>query len=116
MRDVVHRGKPPCFAIWEEEAEVPRVVITNGRRHIERHATEDFGSRLWAKPELINQEEQLRAKLWELVPVRELQKRKWLPDTGDLDVLETSVRDFLGVETLDDEPHLAVAARRTNVN
>jgi HTH-type transcriptional regulator / antitoxin HigA len=57
-----------------------------------------------------------RAKLRELVPVRELQKRKWLPDTGDLDTLEAAVRDFLGISTLDDEPQLAVAARRTNVD
>ena len=60
VRYVVRRGQPPGFAIWKEEAEVLRVVIPNGRSHIERLATEDFGSRLRAKPELINQQEQLR--------------------------------------------------------
>ncbi len=55
-----------------------------------------------------------RARLRDLVPVRELQKRRWLPDTSDLAVLEDAVRDLLGMSSIGDEPRLAVAARRTN--
>ena len=36
-----------------------------------------------------------RARLRELVPVRELQKRGWLPGGSDLDELEAAVRDLL---------------------
>lgn len=55
-----------------------------------------------------------RARLRELVPVRELQKRKWLPDINDLDMLEAAVCDLLRLESIDAEPQLAVAARRSN--
>lgn len=55
-----------------------------------------------------------RAALRELVPVRELQKRRWLPDTKDLDVLEAAVCEFLDIDALGERPTFAVAARRTN--
>lgn len=55
-----------------------------------------------------------RSRLRSLVPVRELQRRGWLPDTSDLDELEASVQDFLAIESLDARPTFAAAARRTN--
>ncbi len=55
-----------------------------------------------------------RARLRALVPVRELQKRRWLPDTKDLDELEAAVRDFLGVEDLSERPRVLAAAKRSN--
>lgn len=55
-----------------------------------------------------------RAALRELVPVRELQKRRWLPDTKDLDVLEAAVCDLLDIDAPGERPTFAVAARRTN--
>jgi HTH-type transcriptional regulator/antitoxin HigA len=55
-----------------------------------------------------------RARLRELVPVRELQKRGWLPGGSDLDELEAAVRDLLGLGSINDEPRLAIAARRAN--
>lgn len=54
-----------------------------------------------------------RARLRALVPVRELQKLQWLPDTGDLDELEAAVCDLLGIGSPAEEPAFAVAARRT---
>ena len=57
-----------------------------------------------------------RAKLRSLVPVRELQKRAWLPTTADLDELERGVCDLLAIGSLDEEPQLAVAARRSNAS
>lgn len=56
-----------------------------------------------------------RAALRGLVPVRELQKRGWLPDTKDVDRLESAVCDFLGTTSPDERPTLLAAARRTNV-
>lgn len=55
-----------------------------------------------------------RAQLRSLVPVRELQKRGWLPDTKDLDVLEASVCDFLGIEEPTERPRFLAAAKRSN--
>jgi HTH-type transcriptional regulator/antitoxin HigA len=57
-----------------------------------------------------------RARLRELVPVRELQNRTWLPDTEDLDELESSVCDLLEIADLTQEPRLLVAARRSNAD
>jgi HTH-type transcriptional regulator/antitoxin HigA len=54
-----------------------------------------------------------RAQLAELVPMRELIKRKIVPDTG-LSAQERAVRDLLGVSSLDEVPRFAMAARRTN--
>jgi HTH-type transcriptional regulator/antitoxin HigA len=57
---------------------------------------------------------QLRAQLRSLVPVRELQKRSWLPVTDDLEELQRAVCDLLGIDEIDEEPRFAVAARRSN--
>ncbi len=57
---------------------------------------------------------QRRARLRSLIPVRELQKRSWLPTTDDIDVLERAVCDFLHIKRLDEEPNFAIAARRSN--
>lgn len=57
-----------------------------------------------------------RAKLRSVVPVRELQRRSWLPTTDDIDVLERSVCDLLGVASVEEEPPFAVAARRSNAD
>ncbi len=56
-----------------------------------------------------------RAALRGLVPVRELQKRGWLPNTKDVDVLELAVCGLLGIATSADRPTFSAAARRTNV-
>ncbi|MEA2704305.1 MAG: HTH-type transcriptional regulator / antitoxin HigA [Actinomycetota bacterium] len=56
-----------------------------------------------------------RAQLRRLVPVREAQKRRWLPDTKDLDALETAVCEFLGIASPADWPDFRAAARRVNV-
>ncbi len=55
-----------------------------------------------------------RARLRALVPVRELQKLDWLPDTDNLDDLESSVCELLEIASPNDEPRFAVAARRSN--
>jgi HTH-type transcriptional regulator/antitoxin HigA len=53
-----------------------------------------------------------RARLRALVPVSEVRRRGWLPDTPDLDVLEAAVRELLGLHDIGDQPVFAVAARR----
>jgi HTH-type transcriptional regulator/antitoxin HigA len=55
-----------------------------------------------------------RARLRELVPVRELQKRAWLPDTNVLDDLELSVCEFLGIADLAEPPRFLAVAKRSD--
>lgn len=57
-----------------------------------------------------------RARLRSLVPVREIQRRGWLPDTDDLDLLEAAVCDLLRIGTPSEQPQFAAAARRTNAH
>ncbi|MGI9118526.1 MAG: HigA family addiction module antitoxin [Acidimicrobiales bacterium] len=55
-----------------------------------------------------------RARLRSLVPVRELQKRGWLPETKDLNVLEAAVCEFVGIPDPTGRPELLAAAKRSN--
>jgi HTH-type transcriptional regulator/antitoxin HigA len=55
-----------------------------------------------------------RALLRSLVPVRELQKRGWLPGTSDVDELEAAVCGLLRIDEIGEPPRLAIAARRSN--
>jgi HTH-type transcriptional regulator/antitoxin HigA len=52
-----------------------------------------------------------RALLRSLVPVRELQKRGWLPETSDTDQLEAAVCGLLRINDIGESPRLAMAAR-----
>ena len=55
-----------------------------------------------------------RSALRGLVPVAELRRRGWLPDTNVIDELERAVKELLGINDIGDLPSFAVAARRTN--
>lgn len=55
-----------------------------------------------------------RARLRSLLPLAEARSRGWLPRTDDLDVVEAAVRRFLDVDSLDEHPRFALAARRAN--
>ncbi|MDO5670710.1 MAG: HigA family addiction module antitoxin [Corynebacterium sp.] len=54
-----------------------------------------------------------RARLRELAPVRELQKRGIISD-GSLEEQVRDIQNLLGMQALDDSPALAFAARRSN--
>ena len=55
-----------------------------------------------------------RARLRSLLPLAEVRGRGWLPNTDDLDVVEDAVRRFLDLDSLDERPGFALAARRAN--
>jgi HTH-type transcriptional regulator/antitoxin HigA len=55
-----------------------------------------------------------RSALRAAVPVAELRRRGWLPDTNDIDRLEQGVKELLGVDEIGAVPRFAVAARRSN--
>lgn len=55
-----------------------------------------------------------RAKLYAKVPVKDMVKRGWISGSSSIDVLEKNVCDFLGIETIDDDPpELEHAARKS---
>jgi HTH-type transcriptional regulator/antitoxin HigA len=54
-----------------------------------------------------------RAKIFEKAPVRELKRRGWIVDTNDTDELEGEVCRLLSIPSIDAEPSLAVAARKS---
>lgn len=54
-----------------------------------------------------------KAKLYEKVPVRELKRRNWIPNTNDIDEMEISVRKLLNIDAITDQPNLSVAARKS---
>ncbi len=54
-----------------------------------------------------------RSRLYSLAPVRELQKRGWIPRASDLEELEAAVLAFLRQTSLDQTPALAASFRRS---
>lgn len=52
-----------------------------------------------------------RAKLFEKAPIKLMVRRNWIQGSENVSILVKQVLDFYGVETLDDEPVLAIAAR-----
>jgi HTH-type transcriptional regulator / antitoxin HigA len=55
-----------------------------------------------------------RKRLLNIVPIKEIQKRGWVQQTEDLSEIEEDVRALLEVESLDEEPGLNAALRRSN--
>ena len=55
-----------------------------------------------------------RKRLYELAPIRDMEKRGWISAVSDADQLEAELCRFFGVSSLDDEPSLSFSARRSN--
>lgn len=52
-----------------------------------------------------------RARIFEYAPVLEMQRRGWIKHTSDVDELAGELKRFFRVDSLDDKPMFAVAAR-----
>ena len=105
--------------------------ILNDRKEITTETALEIGRALGTGPELwlnlqtnyrlryaaMNPERlsdvERRARLRSLVPLREVIKRGWLPDSKDLGLLEAAACEFLGMPTIENRPALKAAARRT---
>lgn len=108
--------------------------ILNGRKQIMPETAIELGDALGTSAELwtnlqarfnlyearsnrpMTNDVKRRSQLRSRVPVTELRRRGWLPDTDNLDSLESAVKDLLEISGLDDEPRFAVAARRSNAS
>lgn len=106
--------------------------ILNGKKEITAETAVTIGAALDTSPELwLNLQSayrlhtvrgthpavtdvERRAALRELVPVRELQKRGWLPETKDVGALEAAVCELLGIDAPSERPSFQAAARRMN--
>jgi len=54
-----------------------------------------------------------KARLHSLAPIRDMQKRGWISGTDDLERLESDLKKFFGVESLDGDVLFPVATHRT---
>ncbi len=55
-----------------------------------------------------------RAKMFDLAPVKEMERRGWIKPTADGADLEGELKKFFGVDSLDTEPPVFAAARKAN--
>ncbi len=107
----------------------PRVVneIIAGKRSISPGTAKVIAAALGTSPQLwmnldtayqLSREEAVPARvaregrLRERFPVRELLRRGWIEATESVEVLETRVCQFYGIESPEEEPQLAHAAKR----
>lgn len=106
--------------------------IINGRKTITATTAKEIGGALGTTPEVwlnLQSAYQLhtqgpepsvlndvtrKARLRERVPLTEIRRLGWVPDSSSLDDTERSVCDLLGVPTLDHQVEFAAAARRSN--
>ena len=61
-----------------------------------------------------NEEIARRAKLYSLAPIKEIAKRGWISKTSDLGIIEAETLQLLEIESVEDRPTLALAARRSD--
>ena len=54
-----------------------------------------------------------RVRLYELAPVKDMEKRHWILPTEGAIGLEAELKKFFGVESLDQEPEIAASMRRS---
>jgi HTH-type transcriptional regulator/antitoxin HigA len=54
-----------------------------------------------------------RAKLWEKAPMKEILRRGWIERSENVEVLERRVRAFFEIASLDEEPRIYQAARKS---
>lgn len=55
-----------------------------------------------------------KAKLYSKAPIREMQKRGWIEETNNLDILEAQLCRLFGIGTIDENPNLRIAARMSD--
>ena len=57
---------------------------------------------------------QTAARLYELAPIRDMQKRGWIRETKNASELEEELKEFFCTDSLDEPPHFPVAMRHTS--
>lgn len=57
---------------------------------------------------------QRRAKLFEKAPVKEMMRRGWIKPTEDISAMEAEMCRFFGIASIDDDPEITVATRKSD--
>lgn len=57
-----------------------------------------------------------RKRLYELAPVKEMQRRGWIQVDSDTDAIEQHVLKFFGIQSVDDQPSVHGSMRRTSAS
>ena len=55
-----------------------------------------------------------RARLFEIAPVKEMERRGWIPRTNSVEDLQGELLHFFGVSSLDQEPAITAVARKSD--
>lgn len=55
-----------------------------------------------------------RVRLYDMAPIRDMEKRGWIKPTGNIHALEAELMRFFGVESLDEEPKIGAVTRRSS--
>jgi HTH-type transcriptional regulator/antitoxin HigA len=120
---------------WRQEdlAEIlgrsPKIVseIVSGRTGISPETAEGLGSafgttaQLWMNLDAAyrlaqkgprNPDIARRAEIYARAPIRAMVRRHWIEYSRDVDVLERNMLQFFEIDSLDEEPGMAVAARK----
>ena len=54
-----------------------------------------------------------RSRLYSIAPIKEMARRKWIEASSNIDVMERQVIKFFELATIDDQPRIRVAARKS---
>ena len=102
--------------------------IIHGKRPITPELAVDLAAAFQTTPEvwmereiayrlsLVNQsdpETRRRARLMELAPAKEMEKRGWIKSVSTFPALEKEILNFFAMNSLDDEPSIRAVARQT---
>lgn len=68
-----------------------------------------------SKAEVDTASVQKRAQLYRFAPVKDMEKRGWIQPSKNTDELESELKRFFGVSSIDDDPPLSAAMRKTDV-
>lgn len=57
-----------------------------------------------------------RARVFEIAPVKEMERRGWIPQTDSVDDLAKEVGTFFGIDSVDEEPSNGFSTRKSDLN
>lgn len=72
----------------------------------------DAGRQLSTTPREVAESVRKRARLYDLAPIKEMQRRGWLDETDDMEELERDILGFYGLRDLTSDPVIGLSARK----
>lgn len=113
---IINRHAPAVNEIIQgKRAITPEMAVALG-------AAFGTGAEVWMNREAVyrlsliksvDPEVQRRVRLFDIAPVKDMERRQWIKDTQNVDELEQELCRFFDVASLDQEPRINAAARKT---